>query len=484
MDSQTVKELKVAKYLCQTSSLFFTRYFFKHRYSTKFIVGDHHKIIADTLDQVLEGKLKKVMINIAPRYGKTEVAVKNFMAQGLGINPASKFIHLSYSDDLALDNSEEVKDIVKSEAYRRLFNVQVKPGSDSKKKWYTTASGGVYATSAAGQVTGFGAGRVDPEDIDEEYFAEGGNTFAGALIIDDPIKPEDADSDTIRERVNQRYQSTIKNRVNSRNTPIIIVMQRLHENDLCGFLLDAEPGEWTVISLPCIVDEGKETERALWPHKHTLEELKKMQAVDKRVGSPSFQRQYQQNPMAQEGLLFKESELQYFVPSDLLEKSYESVLGYVDVADEGVDHTSAGLGKNIGADIYLTEVVFSILNSDHTIPMVADMIKRNKVPYTRVESNSMGAIYGRELQKAIGDELLIYPSHSTTNKHTRILMDAAFIKRHCKFIHPEHQNEEYRQWYKQVTTYRKDGTSKKDDAPDQLSGLANFIRGYLSHLYQ
>ena len=74
--------------------------------------------------------------------------------------------------------------------------------------------------------------------------------FAGAIVIDDPIKPEDALSETIRERVNNRFESTIRNRVNSRNTPIIIIMQRLHEHDLCGYLHEIEPEEW-VKACPC-----------------------------------------------------------------------------------------------------------------------------------------------------------------------------------------------------------------------------------------
>jgi hypothetical protein len=199
-----------------------------------------------------------LIINIAPRYGKTEVAVKNFIAKGLAHNPAAKFIHLSYSDDLALDNSEEVKDIIKSAEYQQLFpEVQIKPGTDSKKKWYTTKGGGVYATAAAGQVTGFGAGKVDDEEVEKFFDEIESEGFGGALVIDDPIKPEDADSELIRERVNNRFDSTIRNRVNSRNTPIIIIMQRLHEHDLCGYLIDNEGTKWEVLSLPSIKENGK-----------------------------------------------------------------------------------------------------------------------------------------------------------------------------------------------------------------------------------
>src|SRR3989304_3346671 len=179
-----VSDLHAAILSCNESTLFFTRYFFKQLQHRKYVIGDHHRIISDALDKVINGEIKRLIINIAPRYGKTELAVKNFIAHGLSINPSARFIHLSYSDDLALDNSEAVKEIVKDESFQTLYpNVKIKQGSDSKKKWYTTENGGVYATSAAGQVTGFGAGKVDDQES-EAFLNNESELFGGALIID------------------------------------------------------------------------------------------------------------------------------------------------------------------------------------------------------------------------------------------------------------------------------------------------------------
>src|SRR5688572_6695393 len=208
------EKIEVAAFKCLASLMFMIRYMFKAYQKRKFVIGDHHEIIVDALERVLRGELKRLIINIAPRYGKTEIAVKHFVAHGLALNPAAKFIHLSYSDMLALDNSEEIRDIIQEAEYQELFPyVQLAPDSKAKKKWYTTQGGGVYATSAAGQVTGFGAGRVDEEtEEDKELISEvvdlissvdAGTDdhpillkrkFGGAIIIDDPIKPEDADS--------------------------------------------------------------------------------------------------------------------------------------------------------------------------------------------------------------------------------------------------------------------------------------------------
>lgn len=301
-----ITERDVIEYSLKESLLFFTRYFYKHRHGRKFIVNEHHKIICEALDEVIRGEIKKLIINIAPRYSKTELAVKNFIAKGLAHNPKAKFIHLTYAKNLALDNSEEAKELVEHEEFQKLFPVLIKKDSKSKEKWYTESGGGVYATAAGGQVTGFGAGKVDEEEDEDRVKAESelkefeneldsflsdmeaANGFGGALIIDDPIKPDDANSDIKRNRINERFETTIRNRVNSRNTPIIVIQQRVHEKDLSGYLMEVEPGQWTVLRLPCLKDDGT----ALWPLKHTVEELLHIKAVNEYV----YASQYDQDP--------------------------------------------------------------------------------------------------------------------------------------------------------------------------------------------
>lgn len=479
-------ELALIKYNCDKETLFFTRYFFKKKTKKKFIIGDHHRAISEALDDVLAGKIKKLMINISPRYGKTELAVKNFIAKGLAINAQSKFIHLSYSADLALDNSDEVRELVKSPEYQQLYpDVQIKTTTDSKKKWYTTVGGGVYATAAGGQVTGFGAGQVDEEEEEEEpddpdfekdvdeFISEVKSTFAGALIIDDPVKPEDADSEVKRERINQRYDSTIKNRVNSRNTPIIIIMQRLHERDLCGHLLEQSPDEWTVLSFPCIKEDGT----ALWPHKHTLEELQKLKEENEVV----FERQYMQEPKPLKGLAFPEKLLNYYYPT--FEEQYETSMGYVDVADEGSDHLSAVIGRNIGTKVYIPEVVFSKDNTEITLPKVQELYQKHEARYVRVESNNMGAMYGRELGKLIPNTQTQLINNSA-NKHTRIITYSHIVRKHFWFVHPSCQTKEYKKFMRELCSYLKEVPDQPhDDAPDSVTGLAIYILQLYKHLY-
>ena len=178
---------KVLHVKCKKSLLFFSRYFFKEVYKKKFVVNSHHELISETLEKVIKGDIKRLIINMPPRYGKTQLAVKYFIAHCLGLNPSAKFIHLSAADDLALDNSEEIRDLVSTEYYQEVFpNVTLNRSTTGKKKWYTVDGGGVYATSAGGQITGFGAGSFYEKNEDDlnEFLTdiEQKEDFGGAII--------------------------------------------------------------------------------------------------------------------------------------------------------------------------------------------------------------------------------------------------------------------------------------------------------------
>jgi len=275
-------EDKVLKVKCDNSLLFFTRYIYKENHRRNFIVAPHFILIANALQKVVNGETKRLIINIPPRYGKTELAVKCFIAWSLAKNPQSKFIHLSYSDDLALDNSSQTKEYIESDAFQSLWELTLKSDSKGKKKWFNELGGGVYATSSGGAITGFGAGVAESKE------------FAGAIIIDDPLKPDDANRDLARNSVNDRYNSTIRSRVNDRDTPIILIMQRLHEDDMSGFLLNGGSGEvWEHLCLPALNDNNE----PLWEEKHTFEELEQIRQANRY----NFAGQYMQSPAPSEG---------------------------------------------------------------------------------------------------------------------------------------------------------------------------------------
>lgn len=302
MSSRSLEELAVIRAKCEHDFEFFVRYFFKYQKGSKFVFSWHHHEICKKLMQIYRGEVTNLIINLPPRYSKTEIVVKMFSAWCMMKNQRSEFIHLSYSDPLALDNSESVKQVIKSKEFQELWpNVFIRQNKDSKKAWGTDEGGVFYATAAGGSVTGFGAGRID--EFDNEKFK-----FSGAIIIDDPLKPDDARSDTKREAINRRWDETIKSRRNSKHTPVIVIMQRLHEQDFCGMLLADTELEWEHLVFPAILREGTDNEEALWPQKHSLADLHKMKAKNKYM----FSGQMQQTPTPEGGGKLKREYWSYY----------------------------------------------------------------------------------------------------------------------------------------------------------------------------
>jgi len=465
MSTSELKKLKVAHVKCKKSLLFHTRYFFKKRFNRKFIVNEHHVLIADALERVIKGEVTRLMINIAPRYGKTELGVKNFISHCIALNPSAKFIHLSYSDDLALDNSEEIKDTITSTEFRELFGeVEIKKDSRSKKKWYTDKGGGLLAAAAGGQVTGFGAGKVDNENDSEnlsEFLTdiEQKEGFGGAIIIDDPIKPEEAESPTYRERVNNRFDSTIRNRVNSRKTPIIIIMQRLHPNDLCGYLLKEDPEKWEILQLPCIKEDGT----ALWEFKHTIEELMNIRARN----VVNFDRQYMQNPKPREGLMYSEFKTYSELPAAFV------VQNYTDTADTGEDYLCSIDYIEHNNLKYIIDVLYTQKPNEYTEPKLAEQFIRNGVNVAKIESNNGGRAFARNVEritKSLGNQkTTVKWFHQSKNKDARIKSNSSTVNNIV--VMPDNWHIRWPKFYDDITTYMSKGKNKHDDAADVLTGI-------------
>lgn len=443
-----------------SDSLHFARYFFKLMNGGKrFVVGKHHRMICDKLNDVLNGKTRRLIINIAPRYSKSELVSRNFIAMGLAINPAAKFIHLSYSGDLALGNSVAVKDIVKSDEYQRLFGVEIAVGTDTKSQWNTTKGGGLYATSSLGQVTGFGAGAIENEGDDWQ--------FGGAIVIDDPIKPADALSDNNREAVNLHFETTIRNRVNSRNTPIIIIMQRLHEHDLCGYLMELEPDEWEVLSVPCISYNEDGEEEALWPFKHTIEELHKIESANQFV----FDTQYMQNPKPLEGLMYSKLRTYEILP---MEQSIRK--NYTDTADKGADFLCSVCYVETPSGMYVTDVLYTDKPMEYTEVKTAEMLLINGTQLVKVESNNGGEGFARNVEKNVrlqGTPVALKMNFTSffqsLNKNVRIFSHSAEVQNLIYF--PSDWETRWPQFAQAVNGYRKVGRNAHDDAPDVLTGM-------------
>ena len=281
---------------CQTSLLQFTKTMFRGTKNEEFIENWHHVSICAALEKVFVGKTRRLIINIPPRYSKTEICI-NFIAWSMGIFPDSEFIMTSYSKRLAAKNSMGVRSLLESDVYGQIFpHAKVRADSRAKDEWRTTEGGTVYSAGSGGSLTGFGGGK-------------GRADFGGAIIVDDPHKSAEAVSGQLRQRVLDWFDNTVKSRVNSPHTPIILVMQRLHELDLSGYLLNQNKGdlraaEWEHLCIPVLDDSGC----PLWEHMHPLEAIKSLEEANPYV----FSGQYMQRPSPLGGGLFKDEWWQYY----------------------------------------------------------------------------------------------------------------------------------------------------------------------------
>lgn len=261
--------------------------FHSHLYNKQFILKPFHLQIIKELEDIVFGRAEKknLIINLTPRFGKSSI-VQYLTAWGFAINPTSNFIYTSYSDNLVLSFSDKIRSVILSELFQKLFNLHFSESEDSKRKWSVKEGGGLYAASQGSALTGFGCGQQ-------------GEGFAGFLAVDDAIKPEDAKSEVMRAKSISYFTETLSNRLNNpKKTPIIIIMQRLHQDDLCGYLTREEPQNWKVLTIPAYNEETKES---IWPEKYDSEFFETL----KRQNPFYYYSQFQQQPIAGGNSIFR-----------------------------------------------------------------------------------------------------------------------------------------------------------------------------------
>jgi predicted phage terminase large subunit-like protein len=279
--------------------LAYARHMFKARKGAELKPNRHQDLICSALEKVVLGKTKRLIINVPPRSGKTELAVINFIAWSMGNFPDAEFIHASYSKRLATNNTFNARAIIQHEAHAQIFGPpRIRHDSNAKDEFRTEEGGVVYATGNEGTITGYGAGKMRA-------------MFGGAIIIDDPHKAGEGNSDTMRANVIDWFSTTMESRKNSPDTPIIVIMQRLHEDDLSGFLLKGGNGEsWDHLCIPAVNDAGE----SFWPEQFPIDDLKRLEATNVY----RYAGQYQQRPAPQGGGIFKDEWWRYYKALPLL----------------------------------------------------------------------------------------------------------------------------------------------------------------------
>jgi predicted phage terminase large subunit-like protein len=250
-----------------------------------FIDGRHHKVMAKKFQEIADGKLKRLIINMPPRHTKSEFASYLLPAWFLGRYPQKKIIQCSNTAELAVGFGRKVRNLVGSEQYAKIFpNVNLRSDSKAAGRWSTNANGEYFAIGVGGTVTGKGA------DL---------------LIIDDPHSEQEAalasGDPSVFDKVYEWYTSGPRQRLQPGGA-IVVVMTRWSKRDLTGKIIQGtieRDGElWEEINFPAILPSGE----PLWPEFWSLSEL---QALKEELPIPKWNAQYQQQPTSEEGAIVK-----------------------------------------------------------------------------------------------------------------------------------------------------------------------------------
>jgi predicted phage terminase large subunit-like protein len=361
----------------------------------RYIPARHHFLLCDAVHRICEGKLKKLMVFMPPRHGKSQTITETLPSYLNGKFPNKKVMTISYGDSLAKEFGRKNRQKVK-EYGKEIFNVELDPANKSMSD-YTIKDmlGGSYFSSILGGVTGRGA----------HY-----------LIIDDPIKTrQEAESETYRNRVWEEYQSSLSTRLMP-NGVTIVILTRWHHDDLAGRILASEPDEWEVISLPAIAEEndllGREEGEPLWSEFGYDNEWAAKKKVE--VGSKVWYSLYQQRPTPDSGDVFKREWIQFYKTLPQLDEQLISVDASFKDKKTSDFCVLQAWGKK-GANKYLIDQVRDRMNFPQTVAAIRTFSAKHPKAHTKlVEDKANGTAIIDYLKKEISGMIPIEPMGGKT----------------------------------------------------------------------
>ena len=364
---------------------------FMHLYpNTVFLPNWHIELIAARLEAVLDGRIKRLIINVPPRSLKSVMASIAFVAWALGRNPSRQIICASYALDLAEKLAQDTRSVMQSDWYRNVFGHILEGNRPSVGDFQTIKGGGRYSSSVGAALTGRGG------DI---------------IIIDDPLKPDEALSDAERTRANEWFEHTVSSRLNDKKAgAMVIIMQRLHERDLVGHVL--AKGDWETLVLPAIAEHEQTYEYdnvfghhsktrypgdVLHPEREPLEILNQLKVT---LGEYNFAGQYQHAPAPMGGGIFKLDWIQYFEPQDKPNK-FQQVVQSWDTANketELADYSVCTTWGIQGSDRYLLDVIRAKMDFPTLKKAVVEQIQKHRPQLVLIEDKASGTQLIQELR--------------------------------------------------------------------------------------
>ncbi|TLD79832.1 hypothetical protein LS68_009165 [Helicobacter sp. MIT 05-5293] len=410
MDKETIQKELATRALAKKSLKHFVLLKWE-RYEKKPFMDNWHydylcKVLENTLPCNTENlgfiperqTITRLMINMPPSYGKTEIIARCFIAWALGNYPQRKFFYISYSDELCRKISNQVRDLLKSRFFASVFGKNPQFLQDNANEFIFKEGGGLFVTTLKSALTGF---------------------HAHQILIDDPIKVSAMTSRSERNLVNQNFKESVMSRLQDNQSNITILMQRLGDEDLCGFLLSEKNFErsiieqWQQISLKALNDKEESysigeysyqraAHTALFPLRHTKEELERLRL---QMGNDEFSTQYQQDPQVSEAGYFEKV---YFKTIPSYECSAQNLYIFVDNAmslNANADNRALVL---IGVESYQEAVRYvvrdclcGIWSEEETLKELISLMYDNPTAKVYIESEGGGLTLERLLENEI-----------------------------------------------------------------------------------
>lgn len=358
----------------------------------------HLDLIADRLTRLADGRISRLLICVPPRSLKSLLCSVIYPAWLMARNDAERMLCLSYAQPLAEDFARQCRQLMGSHFYCSTFDTRLSPDRRAVEQFETTGGGGRIASSVHGTVTGRGG---------------------DFIILDDIMKPEEALSETGRKSVLDWLRDTLISRPNSkRDQRLLVIMQRLHEDDVAGYLM--AQGGWEALVLPAIAVEPEEhhfeiagrpvtVRRApgdpLHPQRESLATLEQLR---RDMGNLTFAAQYQQNPLPTEGNLVKRAWFGVYQPIDLL--GMERVIQSWDIGAKTASNHDFSVCTTWGlkaGNIYLLDVWRSKLEMPELCRKVIELSDRFNPERVLIEDKGSGtalmqALRAQYFHKAIG----------------------------------------------------------------------------------
>jgi predicted phage terminase large subunit-like protein len=432
---------------------------------TKFLSNWHIEVIAAELEACRLGKTTRLIINVPPRSLKSHGASVALPAWLLGHNPSAQIICASYAQDLANKHALDCRSLMAGPWYQGLFPTRLSRERQAVDEFVTTQKGFRLATSVGGVLTGRGA---------------------DFLIIDDPLKPDEALSDTQRKAVNEWYDHTLYTRLNNKQTGcIILIMQRLHEDDLVGHVL--AQGPWKVLSFPAIAEHDEEhiietpfghrefrrrSGEALHPEREPLEVL---HHIRETVGEYNFAGQYQQNPAPLGGGMVKAEWFKTYTEADL-PRPFELILQSWDTANKASDLSDYSVCTTWGLkqkNLYLLNVLRQRMEYPELKRMVRAQAETDGAKTILIEDKASGTQLIQELVNEGVHGITKYTPKM--DKIMRLHSTTSTIEN--GFVYLPEKAPWLREFVHEVVTFPK---GKHDDQADSMSQALDWAKGRLT----